>query len=102
MIFSAPHRFPVVANTQHTPAFPNALLPSAPKWRHSTFMPLHVSDERRFRLSLRLDPHLMKEIDRDRRKRAGRISRNTWITEAVLEKLSHGQMPAKTKRFPDA
>ena len=81
---------------------PNMLI-----WRHFgaiiTFMPVYVL-EKRPRQSLRLDPHLWEEIDRDRSKRAGSVSRNTWITEAILEKLSReGVSDAqKQARFPHA
>jgi hypothetical protein len=40
------------------------------------------------RQSLRLEPHVWKAIDRFRSKRAGNVSLNTWICEAILEKLS--------------
>lgn len=39
------------------------------------------------RSSLRLPPELLAAIDAARAKRPGKISRNTWITEAVQEKL---------------
>lgn len=41
----------------------------------------------RARQSLRLDPDVWTAIDRARLQRAGNISRNTWIAEAILEKL---------------
>jgi hypothetical protein len=50
-------------------------------------MAVRVSAERP-RQSLRLDPQVWKAIDRIRAKRAGTVSRNTWISEAILEKLS--------------
>jgi len=40
------------------------------------------------RFSLRLDPDTFAAIDAARARRSGNISRNTWITEAVLEKLA--------------
>ncbi len=61
----------------------------APKRRQNRIMrqtaPLHGD---RTRQNLRLDPALGAAIDRARLKRAGNVSRNTWITEAILEKLS--------------
>ena len=39
------------------------------------------------RISLRLPKELFDEIDRLRSARPGNISRNTWIAEAVKEKL---------------
>lgn len=53
--------------------------------------PLH-SD--RARQNLRIDPALGAAVDRARLKRAGNISRNTWITEAILEKLSRDEPAA--------
>lgn len=44
--------------------------------------------DERIRQSLRLDPQLWAAIDLSRRGRAGNISRNTWITEAILEKVA--------------
>lgn len=41
----------------------------------------------RARQSLRLDAEMWNEIDRARATRMGNISRNTWIAEAVREKL---------------
>lgn len=45
----------------------------------------------RTRQNLRLDPALGAAIDRARLKRPGNVSRNTWITEAILEKLSRDE-----------
>lgn len=42
----------------------------------------------RTRQNLRLDKHVWAAIDIARLKRAGNVSRNTWITEAVLEKIA--------------
>ena len=47
-----------------------------------TFMVVSVS-EKPARQSLRLDQEVWQKIDRERS-----VSRNTWITEAILEKLS--------------
>jgi hypothetical protein len=58
--------------------------------------------EARLRQSLRLDPQVWEKIDRERGKRAGSVSRNTWITEAILEKLTREQTNAKPRRTPDA
>lgn len=41
--------------------------------------------------SLRLDPEVWMAIDAARLRRAGSISRNTWITEAIAEKLAREQ-----------
>ena len=54
----------------------------------------------RGRQSLRLDPEVWEAIDTARLRRVGNISRNTWITEAIAEKLAReqdaGALPRKT------
>ena len=45
----------------------------------------------RGRQSLRLEPEVWTAIDMARLRRAGSISRNTWITEAIAEKLAREQ-----------
>jgi hypothetical protein len=45
----------------------------------------------RVRQSLRLAPQLWAQIDTARASRAGSVSRNTWITEAILEKITREQ-----------
>jgi predicted HicB family RNase H-like nuclease len=40
------------------------------------------------RINLRLSAETFAEIDGLRTARAGRISRNTWITEAIEEKIA--------------
>lgn len=40
------------------------------------------------RINLRLPPDMFEAIDAARGRRAGNVSRNTWITEAIQEKLS--------------
>lgn len=40
------------------------------------------------RINLRLPAEIFEEIDAFRAARAGNISRNTWITEAIKEKLA--------------
>lgn len=40
------------------------------------------------RINLRLAPETFEEIDRARAARPGHVSRNTWVTEAVQEKLA--------------
>ena len=42
----------------------------------------------RDRTSLRLNPDTLAEVDAARLRRPGRISRNTWIAEAIYEKLA--------------
>jgi len=44
--------------------------------------------ESRPRTNLRLELEVWQAIDAARRCRPGSVSRNTWITEAVLEKLA--------------
>jgi hypothetical protein len=52
----------------------------------------------RGRQSLRLDPEVWTAIDTSRLRRAGSISRNTWITEAIAEKLSREQNIGSPRR----
>jgi predicted transcriptional regulator len=51
----------------------------------------HAKLDDRGRQSLRLDPEVWTAIDTARLRRAGSISRNTWITEAIAEKLAREQ-----------
>jgi hypothetical protein len=52
----------------------------------------------RGRQSLRLGPEVWTAIDMARLRRAGSISRNTWITEAIAEKLAREQDVAAAPR----
>ncbi|HHG4842968.1 TPA: hypothetical protein ACQGUY_001006 [Pseudomonas aeruginosa] len=40
------------------------------------------------RINLRLSPEVLEAIDAECSRRAGNVSRNTWITEAVTERLT--------------
>ncbi|MGH8031197.1 MAG: hypothetical protein ACREO8_02245 [Luteimonas sp.] len=40
------------------------------------------------RINLRLSPEVLEAIDAECSRRAGCVSRNTWITEAVTERLA--------------
>ncbi len=40
------------------------------------------------RINLRLSPETFAAIDQSRSARPGHVSRNTWLTEAVAEKLA--------------
>jgi predicted HicB family RNase H-like nuclease len=40
------------------------------------------------RINLRLSPEVLEAIDVECSRRAGNVSRNTWITEAVTERLA--------------
>lgn len=42
------------------------------------------------RFTVRLPPEMLGAIDIARARRVGNVSRNTWITEAVQEKLTRG------------
>ncbi len=54
------------------------------------------------RINLRLSAETFDMIDASRAARAGNISRNTWITEAIEEKLAREgvsvQQPASVRR----
>ena len=47
-------------------------------------MPVSTLD----RINLRLSPEMFRAIDDARGRRAGNVSRNTWIAEAIKEKLA--------------
>jgi metal-responsive CopG/Arc/MetJ family transcriptional regulator len=49
----------------------------------------------RDRINLRLTPELFVAIDECRRRRAGAVSRNTWIAEAINEKLEREAAPSE-------
>jgi hypothetical protein len=51
----------------------------------------HTKLDDRSRQSLRLDREVCTAIDTARLHRAGTISRNSWITEAITEKLAREQ-----------
>lgn len=40
------------------------------------------------RINLRLPPEMFEKIDAARGRRPGNVSRNTWVTEAIQEKLA--------------
>ena len=68
---------------------PDALMDLAPKRRQRFVMKTAVSKMIRQtdRINLRLPPETFATIDAARRTRPGNVSRNTWITEAIEEKL---------------
>ena len=50
------------------------------------------------RINLRLSPETFEALDAARQSRPGNISRNTWITELIEEKLARDQhQGARTK-----
>ena len=49
------------------------------------------------RLNLRLSPEAFSAIDRARQARPGHVSRNTWLTEAVQEKLVRDEFALETR-----
>jgi len=51
------------------------------------------------RQSLRLDAQVWTAIDTARLRRTGSISRNTWITEAIAEKLTREQNNDASRRM---
>lgn len=51
--------------------------------------PVHKPNK--IRQNIRLEEALWQSIDQARTQRAGNVSRNTWITEAILEKLGREQ-----------
>ncbi len=60
-------------------------------WRHSGAMSTsskHTTVRELDRINLRLPGETFALIDSARASRLGNVSRNTWITEAVAEKLA--------------
>lgn len=53
------------------------------------------------RLNLRLSGETFEAIDASRQARAGNISRNTWITEAVEEKLARERLQGDPEKGAD-
>jgi hypothetical protein len=62
--------------------------------------PADISAVGRGRLNLRFGDDVLVEIDLARSKRAGNVSRNTWIAEAIAEKLDreHSQLSSRASR----
>jgi len=56
-----------------------------------TMSVIHTKVYDRARQNLRLDPDIWTAIDSARLRRAGNVSRNTWVTEAIVEKLAREQ-----------
>ena len=50
-----------------------------------------AKSELKTRVNVRFDEQVWARIDRARNKRAGFVSRNSWILEAVMEKLAKEQ-----------
>ncbi len=63
----------------------------APLWRLIQIMTSTAKKDDRPRQNVRLHPQLWEAIDDVRTKRPGVVSRNTWIAEAILEKLAREQ-----------
>lgn len=59
----------------------------APLWRTMSVLITMNKEKETARISLRLPKEYFNAIDRIRLIRAGNISRNTWIAEAITEKL---------------
>jgi len=51
------------------------------------------------RVNIRLDSSVWHQIDLQRSERAGFISRNTWIEEAVKEKLAKDEMQIVNREY---
>ncbi|MFD2502351.1 ribbon-helix-helix domain-containing protein [Rhizorhabdus histidinilytica] len=71
---------------------PPSRLDNAPKWRHTGAHDNESRSQRsRARLerfTVRLPAEMVEAIDAECSRRAGNVSRNTWLTEAVQEKLA--------------
>jgi len=68
-----------------------SLVDNGSKWRHDGAMKLTPKSSTAGtvdRQSLRLPHDMFEAIDSARARRIGSVSRNTWITEAIQEKLN--------------
>jgi hypothetical protein len=75
-----------------TEIFPKTFLARAPKWRHYDVMTSRTHNQPKDgRSTLRLPSELWAAIDGARDKRPGNVSRNTWLVEAITEKLAKEQ-----------
>lgn len=61
-------------------------------------MPVSTLD----RINLRLSPETFRAVDDARGRRAGNVSRNTWIAEAIEEKLAREAVQASKSRVGQA
>jgi len=52
---------------------------------------IRAKSDNRAHQSLRLAPDIAQAVDAARMRRAGNVSHNTWIIEAILEKLAREQ-----------
>jgi hypothetical protein len=72
-------------------------------WRHNGAMknpkPSNVADLDR--INLRLSGETFEAIDEARNSRPGRVSRNTWIAEAIEEKLAR-ESSVESRRYRSA
>lgn len=79
-------------------------LDGAPMWRHLGAM---LADSKTAsvrtldRINLRLPCETFEAIDASRQERPGNISRNTWITEAIEEKLARDRVGGLKESGPD-
>ena len=59
---------------------------------------IRAKPDHKARQSLRLAAEIAQAVDAARMRRAGNVSRNTWITEAILEKLRASRTTARPNR----
>jgi metal-responsive CopG/Arc/MetJ family transcriptional regulator len=69
------------------PTFTRHAVVAAPQWRHDNYSEQTIVTTLD-RINLRLSAEMLDMIDAARSKRAGKVSRNTWIAEAIEEKLA--------------
>lgn len=79
-------------HTRPTQPGKKIFLATAPKWRHYGVMTSRAHKQPKDgRSTLRLSLELWTAIDSVRDKRPGNVSRNTWLVEAITEKLAKEQ-----------
>jgi metal-responsive CopG/Arc/MetJ family transcriptional regulator len=54
--------------------------------------PQNRTDQSRERFNMRLPKPVLRAVDEARLKRPGSISRNSWIAEAISDKLKHEEI----------
>lgn len=65
----------------------------APIWRHDRYMGTNHTSAAKDRLNLRITAELRAAVEAACSGRPGKVSINTWVTEAIAEKLEREEAP---------